>query len=535
MSEQGAGAPGAPAGPFSAGEGGVLASAGGPSPGGGLRRALGLRSAVSTSAGLAFAAIEYLAIASMLGYSANDAAWVPIAVAGVLMLLVWGCYGELNGLFPTAAAIRLYMSRAMDDRVALGITFTYMTTIVLVIAADAFIIGSALAYALGAPGWAVGVFIVFVLGVAVMSNLRGVRVAGAVQDLATYLVLAATVGIAGAGLLVHGGRLHHVLDPIVPGHGLDLVQAVALGVFLYSAFEWVTASAEEVRSPDLVPKGMGLALGALFVVCALAASAMQVLLDHRQLVSAYPQLYLGRSVAGVAGLWVMVAVTALTALNTFNGGFVTASRFVYAAAREGNLPRVVASLNDRAVPWVPVVGLGAASLAAALGVALTSGWQVLVSMGAALEAMIYAVAGFCVVRLRRRLPRAERPFRLRGGTWLAGASVVVFGLLSLVASVSVANRFDLVPLVLLLVAGAASGGYVVVVLPRLRAKEAARLAAAGGRPRRRPGLGATGVTGPGPGRTLSPPAQGAPPAPGSGPGARTGPGAQTGPGEASVV
>ena len=44
-------------------------------------------------------------------------------------------------MYPTAAAIRLYMKRAMDDRIALTITFTYMTTIVLVIASDAFIVG----------------------------------------------------------------------------------------------------------------------------------------------------------------------------------------------------------------------------------------------------------------------------------------------------------------------------------------------------------------------------------------------------------
>ena len=50
-------------------------------------------------------------------------------------------------MYPTAAGIRLWMSRAMNDRVALIITLTYMTAIILVIAADAFIIGEAIAYA----------------------------------------------------------------------------------------------------------------------------------------------------------------------------------------------------------------------------------------------------------------------------------------------------------------------------------------------------------------------------------------------------
>ncbi|HTT86732.1 MAG TPA: hypothetical protein VMF60_05165, partial [Acidimicrobiales bacterium] len=95
-----------------------------------LRRGLGLRSVVSTSAGLAFAALEYLAAAGLVAYVAGDSAWIAVGTAGLLALVAWGCFSELNGMFPTAAAVRLYMRRSMDDRVALIITFTYLTTIV---------------------------------------------------------------------------------------------------------------------------------------------------------------------------------------------------------------------------------------------------------------------------------------------------------------------------------------------------------------------------------------------------------------------
>ena len=125
-----------------------------------LRRALGLRTVVTTSTGLAFAALEYLAAAGLVTYVAGDSAWIPIVVAGALALLAYGFFGELNGLYPTAAAIRLYMKRSMDDRAALTITFTYMTTIILVIASDAFIVGSALAHAFGEPGWVASLWIV---------------------------------------------------------------------------------------------------------------------------------------------------------------------------------------------------------------------------------------------------------------------------------------------------------------------------------------------------------------------------------------
>src|SRR5271166_6893332 len=167
-----------------------------------LRRALGLRTIVSTSTGLAFAALEYLAAAGLVAYVAGDSAWIAIGTAGLLALLAWGFFGELNGMFPTAAAIRLYMKRSMDDRAALTITFTYMTTIVLVIAADAFIVGSALAHAFGEPAWVSALWIVGLLGLAVVTNLRGISVAGLLQDVATSVVVLATL-VIGVLALVH--------------------------------------------------------------------------------------------------------------------------------------------------------------------------------------------------------------------------------------------------------------------------------------------------------------------------------------------
>jgi APA family basic amino acid/polyamine antiporter len=448
-----------------------------------LRRALGLRTVVTTSTGLAFAALEYLAAAGLVVYVAGDSAWIPIIVAGALALLAYGFFGELNGMFPTAAAIRLYMKQAMDDRVALTITFTYLTTIVLVIASDAFIVGSALAHAFGEPAWVASAWIVGLLAIAVTMNLRGITVAGALQDVATTVVVVATLVVGALALLRSGHPLHTPLQPLHGHSPGDFVEAVALGVFLYSAFEWVTTSAEEVRKPASINRGMLIAIGVLCVVCAVATVAMSHTLSHHELTSAYPQLYLGVAALGHSGLWVMAGVTAVTALNTFNGGFITASRFIYGTAREGSLPRQLAQLNSRAVPWVPVVALGAVSAVVALVVALTHAWQVLVAVGASLEAMIYGVAGFCTVRLRTRQPALPRPFRVRGLAVLGPLGMVLFGVLAVLASVSVQDTFNPVPLVIILIAGALSAFYVLQVLPGIREREAARRAA---RPRRRP-------------------------------------------------
>ena len=247
-----------------------------------------------------------------------------------------------------------------------------------------------------------------------MTNLRGITVAGLLQDTATSVVIVATLVVGILALVRSGHGLHTPLQPLHGHHPGDFLEAVALGVFLYSAFEWVTTSAEEVRKPSSINRGMLIAIGILCVVCAVATVAMSHTLSHHELTSAYPQLYLGIAALGPSGLWVMAAVTAVTALNTFNGGFITASRFIYGTAREGSLPRQLAQLNARAVPWVPVVALGGLSAVVALLVAVTHAWAVLVAVGAALEGMIYAVAGFCALRLRSTPARSAPPLPRAG-------------------------------------------------------------------------------------------------------------------------
>ena len=49
----------------------------------------------------------------------------------------------------------------------------------------------------------------------------------------------------------------------------------------------------------------------------------------------------------------MAGVTAVTALNTFNGGFITASRFIYGTAREGSLPRHLPCSTTGPCPGCP--------------------------------------------------------------------------------------------------------------------------------------------------------------------------------------
>lgn len=466
-----------------------------------LRRVLGFRTVLSTSAGLSYAAISFLGCILVANVVAGDSAWLALLIAGGLALLAAACFSELNALYPTAAAIRLYIKAAYNEKVSLVVAFAYTMTIVAVIAADSYVVGKALSYVF--PATPTLLWILAILALATIANLCGIRIAGALQDVTTYALLVSAVAISVIGLASHGFQLHTPLAALSDAGGL--FNAVAAGVFVFSAFEWVTPLAEEVSNHKLIPRGMFIALGLLFVAYGLFTLATTNLLSvqdthgvwhlpQKVVDSAFPQMLMAEvAIPGGIGRWWMLVATLFTGVMTFNGGFATASRFLYAAAREGTLPGWFARLNRFTVPWVTVVTLAASSAAIAVIIFATQAFQVLILVGAALEAMIYAVAGLCVIQLRRRQPQAERSFKILGGWTIPLLTVGIFttlfvgaiyppqtqlppGMPQIVVAAVVAGIFLLTAL------------YVFTVVPRLQVQLAAQKAAT---PRRRPGAVAT--------------------------------------------
>src|SRR2546429_2038065 len=445
-----------------------------------LRRVLKFRTVVSTSTGLAYAAISFLGCVQLASLVGGDSGWIAIVIAGLLAVLAALCFSELNALYPTAAGVRQYMKESFNENFSLIITLGYMLTIITVIAADSYIVGSAITYAFNLPNWASLIWILALLGLATGANLRGIRIAGILQDITTYSLLAFAIIISLIALIQHGFQLHTPFDSL--SHPGALINAIAVGVFIFSAFEWVTPLSEEISDIRLIPRGMFIALGLLGISYALYTVASSNFLNvHNPAVynSPVPQMLLGQAVLGQAGIWLMLIATLLTAVMTFNGGFATASRFLYAAAREDTLPSFFSRISiSFAVPYASVIFLTVASAAIAVIIFLTSQFEVLILVGAVLEALIYTVAGLCVIQLRRRQPASERSFRIRGGWTIPILTILIFGILAILASLGIGSNIQAgLPLIITIAIFIVSGLYVFLVVPRLRAAAEARRAA----------------------------------------------------------
>src|SRR3954463_3034293 len=115
-----------------------------------LKRQVGLRTVISTGAGLALASISYVSLIEMSDHVSGNAGWIPLLVAGIICYLASMCFAELGGMFPSAAGIKLFIEKAFGETSALILASLYIVTTLSIVGAETYILGNVLSY--GFPG-----------------------------------------------------------------------------------------------------------------------------------------------------------------------------------------------------------------------------------------------------------------------------------------------------------------------------------------------------------------------------------------------
>jgi len=438
-----------------------------------LRRAVGLRTAIATSAGMALATVSLTANVQLGLNLPGASGWIAVLGAGLISVLASFCFAELCGLFPSAAGVKLFIEKAFGERAALFLSILYIGITVLIVGSESYILAQVMSYAMPAvaPGW----WILGFLTLMALINLRGISFTGWAQDLTTYSLVAAVVGLSAWALLRPGAPPIEAAFTLGGASGFSLAQAIALGVFLYLGFEWVTPLAEEVRDYAAIPRGMlgGIALLAL-VYGVLHIGMMSTVPKEILAQSPIPHVLFGEATLGRVGLIAMAAISALASVTSFNAGLMTASRFLYAMGRDGVVPRILSRLHpDWATPWVAVVSLYLVCAGMAALVLRTGSFKLFIFLGAAVECLIFVAMSASLLRLRQTMPNATRIYRAPGGTWLPWLVIAIYGslfVLIFVPDPAMPGDLDAQTgaLALLGIAAALIWAYIVWVVPLLR-------------------------------------------------------------------
>jgi len=398
-----------------------------------LKRAVGLRTVVSTGAGMALATVNYVAFIELASYLTGNSAWIAILTAGIMAVLAGSCFCELNSMFPSAAGIKLYIEKAFGERAAIIISGSYVMGQLSIVGAEIYILSQALAQ--GSTLVDPIIWAIIFMAALLFLNIRGIKIAGNTQDIIAYTMFLGLILISLYGFY----RIDfQIVNPVGIGSMDGFIQAVAIGIACFIAFEWVVTISEEVTDVKIIPKGMMLALGVLAIVYALFSTAMTSVLGKEELAWVLtpdglpiPHLLYGKKLLGGFGLYFMIGMALLASLTSINAGIMTSSRFLYAMARDWSLPKFIARLHPKyATPWVAMLVVITYCAGVIVYAFLTHYILSMIMIIAATECIIYMVMAFSIIKLRRKMPETERGFRIKGGIILPIIVIIAYGIVA---------------------------------------------------------------------------------------------------------
>ena len=260
-------------------------------------------------------------------------------------------------------------------------------------------------------------------------NIRGVRQGTRLNLVFTVAKLAPLLLLLVVGLFaVHGDNLRWTTG--APSAS-NLSRASIILIFIYAGVESALVPSGEVRdSSRTVPRAVMLAMAGITVLYLGLQVVAQGVLGPALVGDTTPLASAAAKVFGASGKTMISVGLMISAFGYLSGMMLAAPRALFAFARDGLLPRQLASVHPRFhTPWVAIVAQAVVGWA----LAVTNKFESLVIIANISVLLIYLGCAIAAFMLLRGAGDGTRPggFRLPGGALVPiAASVACLYLLS---------------------------------------------------------------------------------------------------------
>ncbi len=360
-------------------------------------------------------------IFSVLGLTvqiAGAAAYVSLALAGVVAALTGSSYSRLSVAVRSRGGTATFLDRAFGSSVAGPVNLLLWLSYFVMLGLYAVAFGSYLTALVGLDGalWRHMFGSAVVLGFAGL-NLGDARLVGRAESALVYFKLGVLLAFCVGGVaFVDHARVSPGAFP-APGAVLYAGTLIFLG---YEGFELIANASEDARAPErTLPRAFGIAIGAVIALYVVVAFVAVGNLTHEQIVRQrdYALAAAARPFFGAAGFKLIALAAIVSTASAINATLYGTAKFTYLMARHHELPARLA----RPVWNRPVGGL-LATTAGTLLVVNTIDLQGISLMGSAGFLIVFTAVNLAAVRLaaERRTPRAVS----LGGALACAASLV---------------------------------------------------------------------------------------------------------------
>lgn len=358
--------------------------------------------------------------------------WGGMFIATLLMAVLYvgltQCLAELSSAIPSAGGIYTY------GRMAFGPLAGFLAGLSVLIALTAgagialeFVVAYSQAV-VGAGGWPLKLSLLAVItGIHIRGVGEAMGLTFAIGAVAVVVLLAFMAAMAPQVELQNLFNLSTGTPGAFLPHGIGgIIACVPFAVWLFLGVEQAALASEEAIDPArTMPRGLLAAIGTLVFtglgVLFTAAGAG----GSEQIKAAADPLYVAMAspLAYGQAIWAakLIGIGALMGLlATFFCLIYSASRQLFALARDHHLPPFFAITGKRGTPYVALLTIAIVGYP----VSFAQPDQILVLVVLLLN-VTYVVALTSFIRLRVTAPAMPRPYRAIGGSLLAAVSIVL--------------------------------------------------------------------------------------------------------------
>ena len=353
---------------------------------------------------------------------------IPEAGPGMTLLLlavfpiVWAypisnLVAECGSVMPSEGGVYVWVKEAFGEFWGFqagwwGTVSTYITNGVYVALVSGYVSQMIPMSPAAVQALKIGMILIFTI-----VNLLGLKEVGKVSTALSIMIILACALVAAVGFINWNTN---PVEPFMPeGYGLvdGLGGGICICVWMYCGYECISNMAGEVKDPQVIPKGLLIAMPLVALTYVLPTLGSLATLPEGSWLKwstdgGFDGIAVGYATVltqnlGPAWGYVFLVVAIVSQCAIFNTYLASGSRGFFVLADDHLCPPVLVKVSrSKGVPWVGIL-----SLAVVTYILAQSSFTTLVSMEVVFMLALYIILPVSVVKLRRRIPVDERKKR----------------------------------------------------------------------------------------------------------------------------
>ena len=378
----------------------------------GLKKVIGVRSLAANAVNLTVGA-GIFALPAVVASYLGAASFLAYILCAVLMGMVLLCFMEVGSKIPVTGGVYAYIETAFGPFFGfLASTLFWFGYCIMADAAVANILADSLATffpTFNEPIVRVTFLVILFGGIAGL-NVLGIKQGNSLVEIITVAKLLPLLVLIVVGIFFIDIDNYQITDFPSPQ---KLGEVSLILFFAFIGMEASLSAGGEIKNPRrTIPRGILLGMFTIFIFyIGIQFVAQGVLGDGLPLQKEAPLAEVASITMGDAGKLMIVIGAIISGFGLISGDIMITSRMPYAAARDGLLPKFLATIHSRyATPYISIIAYAAIGFI----VSISGGFRQSAVIASSSMLIIYIGVILATIKLKKLKP-VENSFVIPGG------------------------------------------------------------------------------------------------------------------------